>query len=106
MVSNQKQKLIKAFINLTPVEQREFILKTTSKNILLVIEIVYNYMKGTLTNFKSIKSKLKKFKIFLRNIVKKKNSQKYRRKLLTSTAGIYALRLIFPLALKTLENGE
>lgn len=98
-------KLIKEFISLNPVEQREFILKTSSNVLSLIVEIIYNYLKGKIDNFEQIKTKLKKFKNFIREIVKKKYSHKYIREHLSTVRGLHILRLIFPLALKYIENG-
>lgn len=96
-------KLIESFIGLKPTEQRTFILETSSSTLLLIIEVIYNYLKGKLQNYSEIRSKLIRFKDFIRNIVKRKLSFIRRRELLSSQRGIYILRNIFEFTLRELQ---
>lgn len=104
MKTNELQRLIVDFSSLQGDQQQKFILSTTKNDLALICEIVLNYLKNKLDNTYIITRKLKKFKDFIRNIVKKSLSASKKRVLLASIKGIYILRNIFPLALEKIRQ--
>lgn len=90
--------------NLTPSERLDYFEKKISRRELeLLIEIVYNYLRGNIKTDFTSHSRLKRNKQVLYNFISRAKSFNYKKKILNSLKGLNIFSILIPLVLNTLN---
>ena len=95
------KKLVCKLKKRTSVEKLNFLKKIKKTDLGLIIELVFNYIKGNIITEFDLHNKLKKNKEFLYNLISKTKTFLTKKKLLASERGVFVINILILLFSKT-----
>ena len=91
---------------LSSIEKIDFVKNIKKSEIVLIIELAYNYIKGNIVSDFRLHNNLKKNKKVLYDLISKSKKNLCKKIILGSVKGIYVLSILVNLFSKTCKEGK